>query len=89
MTQILTLPQKQAVKTENQRHISKKHRKFLAQEEAKRRVALIDSIKLTQQLLRQAYGNFQETTDPDLLESYIYEINALQSRHNFLSKQLK
>lgn len=50
---------------------------------------LIASIKLTQGLLKEAYSCFHQTSDPDLLESYVYEINALKARHNYLSKQLR
>lgn len=84
MTSILTLPKEQPKKAHNFHR-----RKTLAKQEAEARVALIDSIKLTQNLLKQAYHSFQMTTDPDMIESYIYEINALQARHNFLSKQLR
>lgn len=50
---------------------------------------LIASIKLTQGLLKEAYSCFHQTIDPDLLESYVFEINALKARHNYLSKQLR
>ncbi len=59
------------------------------QEAAMERTDLIDSIKLTQGLLKEAYSCFHQTSDPDLLESYVYEINALKARHNYLSKQLR
>lgn len=94
MTNILTLPKEKSAHFRDKSQVSgsvlrKKHRKFMAKEDARRRVALIDSIKLTQNLLREAHHNFRESTDPDLVEAYIYEINALQSRHNYLSKQLR
>lgn len=87
MTNILTLPT--APKEKPGKIFSLSKRKYLAKQEAESRVELIDSIKLTQNLLKQAYHSFQLTTDPDMIESYIYEINALQARHNFLSKQLR
>lgn len=68
---------------------SRKERKNQQDAEANHRVALIDSIKTTQNLLKQAHTAFQQATDPDLVESYVYEINALKARHNYLSKQLR
>lgn len=32
--------------------------------------------------LSVAYARFNSTTDPDLVDAYIYEINALRSRYN-------
>ncbi len=68
---------------------SRKYRKLQASQVAQQRVALIESIKSTQNLLKHAHSAFQEATDPDLVESYVYEINALKARHNYLSKQLR
>lgn len=85
MTSIISLPQGKVKR--DQKHQSKKQRKGKVVQD--QRVDLIDSIKLTQNRLKQAYSCFHQTTDPDLVDSYVYEINALKARHNYLSKQLR
>lgn len=47
------------------------------------------SLKETRQRLAQARAGFNAAQDGDLVESYIYEINALQSRYSYLLRQLK
>jgi len=39
--------------------------------------------------MEEAFANFQNAVDPDLVDSYIYEENAAQMRYQFLMKQLK
>ncbi len=39
--------------------------------------------------LNQAYTAFNMADDTDLIESCVYEINALQARYNYLVKQRK
>ncbi len=39
--------------------------------------------------LAQAYANFNAAGDGELLESYIYEIQALQTRYSWLLRQRK
>lgn len=36
-----------------------------------------------------AYQNFENATDPELIDSYIYEVNAIQMRYKFLLCRLK
>ncbi len=36
-----------------------------------------------------AYANFENVLDPDLIDCYIYELNAVQKRYKFLLKQAK
>lgn len=50
---------------------------------------LMDSLSRTRVLLNQAYGSFNTTSDQDLIESYVYEINALQARYNYLLRRVK
>ena len=50
---------------------------------------LLRSLSQTQTLLNQAYGCFNTTCDSDLIESYVYEINALQARYNYLLRRFK
>lgn len=46
----------------------------------------IDKTKIA---LEIAYSNFENVVDPDLIDSYIYEVNAVQKRYKFLLKQIK
>lgn len=39
--------------------------------------------------LETAYSNFENVTDPDLIDSSIYEVNAVQQRYKYLLRQLK
>ena len=43
----------------------------------------------TRRLLNQAYCGFNTHSDPDLVESYVFEINALQSRYSYLVRRMK
>ena len=50
---------------------------------------LRQSLASTRLALSQAYAAFDHVSDPELTESCIYEIRALQSRMNYLLRQLK
>ena len=50
---------------------------------------LMQSLSQTRTLINQAYGCFNTTCDSDLIESYVYEINALQARYNYLLRRFK
>ena len=50
---------------------------------------LAAALAQTRTLINQAYGGFNSTCDSDLIESYVYEINALQARYNYLLRRLK
>lgn len=45
----------------------------------------------TRVLINQAYAGFNRagTGDPDLIESYVFEINALQARYSYLLRRVK
>lgn len=45
---------------------------------------LKDSIQKTRQALEIAYAGFDNAVEQDLIDSYIFEINALQKRYNHL-----
>ncbi|MBQ1992987.1 MAG: DUF2508 family protein [Lachnospiraceae bacterium] len=47
--------------------------------------ALIDA----QKRYENAYKGFQSVDDPDLIDSYIYEINAANLRYNVLLRDVK
>ena len=50
---------------------------------------LISEINKTKLALEAAYSNFENVVDPDLIDSCIYEMNAVQNRYKFLLKQAK
>ncbi len=39
--------------------------------------------------INQAYAGFNQQSDPDLVESFVYEINALRSRYSYLVRRMK
>lgn len=49
----------------------------------------MESMRATQSALSRAYDGFNRTADADLIESYVYEINALQSRYAYLLRQVR
>ena len=53
------------------------------------REQLLTDLKLTKTALDNAYSNFDQAVDPDLVDSYIYEVNAVQKRYHFLLKQVQ
>ncbi|MGN1377485.1 MAG: YaaL family protein [Dorea sp.] len=50
---------------------------------------LLDEIALARRRLDDAYNNFQNASDPDLIDCYIYEGNAAWKRYRFLLKQAR
>ena len=53
------------------------------------REQLLTDLKRTKTALDDAYTNFENVVDPDLVDSYIYEVNAVQKRYHFLLKQVQ
>lgn len=58
-----------------------------AREEERRE--LISSLSHTRALINQAYSGFNMARDSDLIESYVFEINALQARYSYLLRRVK
>ena len=50
---------------------------------------LMQEIEDLQQALETANSNFENVCDPDLSDSYIYEINALSFRYKYLLRQVQ
>ena len=50
---------------------------------------LMTSLSQTRTQINQAYSCFNTTCDSDLIESYVYEINSLQARYNYLLRRFK
>ena len=57
-------------------------------EDTERR-ALLEGLGQTRSLIAQAYAGFNAAKDPDLIESYVFEINALQARYSYLLRRGK
>lgn len=53
------------------------------------RQELMRSLSHTRTLINQAYGGFNSASDSDLIESYVFEINSLQARYNYLLRRVK
>lgn len=51
--------------------------------------SLLVDIEKTKIALDSAYSNFESVSDPDLIDCYIYELNAMQKRYKFLLRQVK
>lgn len=45
---------------------------------------IVQDIALTKSALDTAYANFESVVNPDLIDCYIYEVNAVQKRYKFL-----
>lgn len=53
------------------------------------REQLLSDLKMTKTALNDAYTNFENVVDPDLVDSFIYEVNAVQKRYHFLLRQVQ
>ena len=51
--------------------------------------SLLDNLMQTMNSLHLAYENFENATDPELIDSYIYEVNAIQMRYQLQSHNIK
>lgn len=49
--------------------------------------SLLDAIAKTRYELENAYAGFNNAIDPDLIDCYIFEVNALLKRYRFLLHQ--
>ena len=52
-----------------------------------RRQQLMEDLARTKSALDRAYSNFENVVDPDLVDSSIYEVQAVQLRYRFLLRQ--
>ena len=50
---------------------------------------LMQALAHTRVLIGQAYRAFDSTKDDELIESYVFEINALQARYSYLLRRIK
>lgn len=50
---------------------------------------LASELLQTRNALAAAYSNFENVTDPDLIDSCIYQVNSVQKRYKFLLARAK
>ena len=50
---------------------------------------LLDDLQRTKSDLDLAYANFEHVVEPDLIDSCIYQLNAVQMRYKFLLGKVK
>ena len=50
---------------------------------------LVSELLQTRNALAAAYSNFENATDPDLIDSCIYQVNSVQKRYKFLLDKAK
>lgn len=50
---------------------------------------LLEVMARTRVEINQAYAGFNAQSDPDLVDSCVYEINSLQSRYSYLVRRVK
>lgn len=60
-----------------------------AEVQSPERQDLLQSLAATRVQINQAYRCFDTAQDPELVESFVYEINALQSRYSYLLRRVK
>lgn len=51
------------------------------------RNALLSDLEQTKKALEIAYAGFDNVTEPDLIDCYIYEVNSVMKRYKFLMEQ--
>lgn len=57
--------------------------------ETEERRVLLEGLSRTRVQLAQAYASFNAVSDPELIDSYSYEILALRARYGYLLRQIK
>ena len=63
--------------------------RFFSKKKAPKEDFLLKEINKTKMALEAAYSQFEYVVDPDLIDSCIYELNAIQNRYKYLLKQAK
>ena len=51
------------------------------------RNALLSDLEQTKKALEIAYAGFDNVTEPDLIDCYIYKVNAVLKRYKFLTEK--
>ena len=63
-------------------------RKVRSEREEERR-QLLEGMQQTRVELNQAYAQFNSHSDPDLIDSCVFTINALRSRYSYFIRRMK
>jgi len=50
----------------------------------RQKLSIKEELLLTRNALENAYTGFDNVTDPDLIDCYIYELNAVMKRYKYL-----
>lgn len=66
--------------------LSSRTNRTLSEQEIERN-ALLSDLEKTKKALEIAYAGFDNVTEPDLIDCYIYEVNSVLKRYRFLMKQ--
>lgn len=56
-------------------------------EKERQRNSILEDLEKTRCALENAYAGFDNVTDPDLIDCYIYEVNSVLKRYKFLLEQ--
>lgn len=59
----------------------------LRNEKELERNSILADLDKTRRALEDAYAGFDNVTDPDLIDCYIYEVNSVLKRYKFLLEQ--
>lgn len=51
------------------------------------KITIREELLLARRALENAYSGFDNVTDPDLIDCYIYEVNAVMKRYKYLLEQ--
>lgn len=65
---------------------SSRTNRTLSEKEIERN-ALLSDLEKTKRALEIAYAGFDNVTEPDLIDCYIYEVNSVLKRYKFLMEQ--
>ena len=65
---------------------SSRANRTLSEKEIERN-ALLSDLEKTKKALEVAYAGFDNVTEPDLIDCYIYEVNSVYRRAKFLREQ--
>lgn len=61
----------------------------MAEQSRQERQELLEGLGKTKEQIDHAYACFNRASDPDLIESYVFEINALQRRYSYLLRKVR
>ncbi|OGO83878.1 MAG: hypothetical protein A2Y22_01880 [Clostridiales bacterium GWD2_32_59] len=56
---------------------------------SKENIMIMESVNKARKELDMAYKNFDNVSDTDLVDCYIYEVQSIQKKYEYLLKQAK